>query len=55
MNISIQNNFLKATINTKGAELNSLVKIADGKEYIWEGNPAFWENIHPFYFQLWAL
>jgi galactose mutarotase-like enzyme len=52
MNISIQNNFLKATINTKGAELNSLVKIADGKEYIWEGNPAFWGKHSPVLFPI---
>lgn len=52
MNISIQNNFLKATINTKGAELNSLVKIADEKEYIWEGNPAFWGKHSPVLFPI---
>lgn len=52
MNISIQNNFLKATINTKGAELNSLVKIADGKEYIWKGNPAFWGKHSPVLFPI---
>lgn len=52
MNISIQNNFLKATINTKGAELNSLVKIADEKEYIWEGNPAYWGKHSPVLFPI---
>jgi galactose mutarotase-like enzyme len=52
MNITIQNNFLKATINTKGAELNSLVKIADGKEYIWEGNPVFWGKHSPVLFPI---
>jgi galactose mutarotase-like enzyme len=52
MNISIQNNFLKATINTKGAELNSLVKIADEKEYIWEGNPVFWGKHSPVLFPI---
>lgn len=52
MNISIQNNFLKATINTKGAELNSLAKIADGKEYIWEGNPVFWGKHSPVLFPI---
>ncbi len=52
MNISIQNNFLKATINSKGAELNSLVKIANGKEYIWEGNPAFWGKHSPVLFPI---
>lgn len=52
MNISIQNNFLKAIIDTKGAELNSLVKITDEKEYIWDGNPAFWGKHSPVLFPI---
>lgn len=52
MNISIQNNFLKATLNSKGAELNSLVKIADSKEFIWDGNPAFWGKSAPVLFPI---
>lgn len=52
MNISIQNNFLKATINTRGAELNSLVKFVDEKEYIWDGNPDFWGKHSPVLFPI---
>lgn len=52
MNISIQNNFLKATINSKGAELNSLVKIADEKEYIWEIDNQFWNKTSPVLFPI---
>lgn len=50
MNISISNANLKATINTKGAELNSLTKTE--REYIWEGNPEFWAKHSPILFPI---
>lgn len=50
MNISISNTYLKATINTKGAELNSLSK--NDREYIWEGNPKFWPKHSPILFPI---
>lgn len=50
MNISISNANLKATINTKGAELNSLTK--NDREYIWEGNPEFWTKHSPILFPI---
>lgn len=40
-----------ATINPKGAELVSL-KNADGKEFIWEGNPEFWGKHSPVLFPI---
>lgn len=50
MNIVLQNKELKATINTKGAELISLKRNA--KEYIWEGNPNFWDKHSPILFPI---
>lgn len=50
MNISISNAFLKATINSKGAELNSLQK--NNREYIWQGNPEFWAKHSPILFPI---
>lgn len=50
MNITLANNKLTATINTKGAELISLKK--DGEEFIWEGNPEFWEKHSPILFPI---
>ena len=50
MNITISNNMLTATINSKGAELNSL-KIRN-REYIWEGNPEFWGKHSPILFPI---
>lgn len=50
MNITISNAFLSATIDTKGAELNSLKK--EGREYMWEGNPDFWGKHSPILFPI---
>lgn len=50
MNISISNAYLKATINTKGAELNSLSK--SDREYIWQANPEFWAKHSPILFPI---
>lgn len=50
MNITLTNDTLTATINTKGAELISLKK--DSKEFIWEGNPEFWGKYSPILFPI---
>lgn len=51
MNTTIKNSYLTATINPKGAELISL-KTIHNKEYIWEGNPAFWGKHSPVLFPI---
>lgn len=48
--ISITNGRLSATINEFGAELNSLKNLETGKEYIWQGSPAYWEGHAPILF-----
>ena len=40
MEITIQNQDIKAVIKSKGAEVSLLQK--DGKNYIWEINSEFW-------------
>ena len=50
MEIIIQNQNTKAVIKTKGAELSSLQK--DGKNYIWEVNPDFWNKTSPILFPI---
>lgn len=48
---TIQNEMLKVTIDSLGAELHS-IKGADGTEYLWQGNPEIWKgqapNIFPY-------
>ncbi len=50
MNIVLQNKELTAIINTKGAELVSLKK--NTKEYIWQGDPKFWDKHSPILFPI---
>lgn len=48
---TIQNDYLKVTVNSLGAELHS-IQSADGTEYLWQGNPDVWDgqapNIFPY-------
>jgi galactose mutarotase-like enzyme len=48
---TISNSNLTAQINHFGAELFSL-KNSDNKEFIWEGNPAFWGKHSPVLFPI---
>ena len=50
MEITIQNQAIKAVIKTKGAELSSLQK--EGKNYIWEINSEFWNKTSPILFPI---
>ena len=51
MNVTISNGVLIASINTLGAELNSL-KDNSGREYIWQGDPKFWGKHSPVLFPI---
>nr|WP_294900685.1 aldose 1-epimerase family protein [uncultured Pedobacter sp.] len=40
--VILENDFLKAKISSKGAEIHSLINKANGTEYIWQANPDVW-------------
>lgn len=40
--VILENDFLKATISNKGAEIHSIIGKADGTEYMWQANPDVW-------------
>lgn len=40
--VTLENDFIKATISSKGAEIHSIVNKADRTEYIWQANPDVW-------------
>lgn len=46
--INIKYGAMSAAISTSGAELKSLKR--DGIEYLWQGNPDFWEGQSPLLF-----
>ncbi len=52
MTTTISNSILKATINHKGAELQSLQNINSKREYIWEGDPDYWGKHAPVLFPI---
>ncbi|WP_430884219.1 aldose 1-epimerase family protein [Fusibacter sp. JL216-2] len=47
---TIENAFIKVAVKAQGAELCSLVRKEDGKEYIWQGDPAYWKRHAPVLF-----
>lgn len=52
MTISIENEFLKAEVKIKGAELCGLTEKLTGINYIWKGDPAFWGKYSPVLFPI---
>ena len=52
MTYSIENEFVKAKINKKGAELISLVLKNDESEYIWQGDEKYWTGHSPIMFPI---
>ncbi len=46
MEYTIQNDALTVQVSETGAELQS-VKSADGREYLWQGDPAYWSGKAP--------
>ncbi|MBS4960650.1 MAG: aldose 1-epimerase family protein [Clostridiales bacterium] len=50
--ITIENQVLSASINEYGAELSSLKKKNNGREYLWQGNPDVWSGRSPILFPI---
>ena len=50
MIITIENNFYKADISTKGGELQNLINKKNGKDIIWQGDKSVWGNHAPILF-----
>ncbi|MDE5596806.1 MAG: aldose 1-epimerase family protein, partial [Lachnospiraceae bacterium] len=48
----IGNDKLTIQVDSMGAELKSLKKIAAGEEFMWDGNPLFWKRTSPVLFPL---
>jgi galactose mutarotase-like enzyme len=52
LNYEIKNSFIKAKIKSFGAELNSLQKIDEDLEYIWQGDSKYWNRHSPILFPI---
>ena len=46
----IENEKLKLTVSSAGAEKRSLIRKSDGKELLWQADPAFWARTSPVLF-----
>lgn len=49
--VELKNEQLSVVVSEKGAELQS-IKDANGKEYLWQGDPAFWGRRSPILFPI---
>ena len=50
MEYTIENEYLKVTVTTDGAQIKSVVRKCDGVEHIWSGDPAVWKYQTPILF-----
>ena len=48
----IENENIKLKVDSHGAEMKSLVKKETDTEYLWNGNPAYWQRTSPILFPL---
>ena len=52
MRYTIQNEYLKVTVDSKGCEIVSAITAADNREHIWQADPAAWKRHAPVLFPL---
>ena len=52
MTHTLQNDFLKITVADRGAELKSIIELADGTEYLFDGDPTWWKFSSPILFPI---
>jgi len=50
VSVTIANGRYRAAVSETGAELKSLVDLATGQEYMWSGDPAWWNGVAPVLF-----
>ena len=50
MEYTLENEYLKLTVASLGAEVVSLVRKSDGVEHIWQADPAVWGQHAPILF-----
>ena len=50
MDLVMENEYLKVTVTTQGAQLKSVVRKCDGVEHMWQADPAVWGYHAPILF-----
>lgn len=49
---TIENEALRVSVKTTGAELCSIQSVATGREYMWQADPGYWANHAPVLFPI---
>ncbi len=49
---TLENDILRLTFREQGGEMRSITEKADGTEYLWDGNPAWWKYSSPILFPI---
>lgn len=49
---TIENDTLRISANRHGAELCSIVRKSDGREFLWQADPAYWKRHSPVLFPI---
>src|SRR5690606_37404394 len=52
MTYYLQNSELKVTVQSKGAELTSIIAKKNNLEYLWQADPAYWNRHAPILFPI---
>ena len=50
--IQIENEYLTVQIDPLGAQMHSIKRNEDEREYLWQGDPASWKRQAPVCFRL---
>ena len=50
MEYIIENQYLRVTVISKGAQIKSVLRKSDGVEHMWNGDPAVWKYHSPVMF-----
>ena len=50
MEYIIENEYLKVTVTTSGAQIKSVIRKCDGAEHMWQADPDVWGNSAPILF-----
>lgn len=50
MRYFLENEMLRVEIDSRGAEVKSVKRKSDGLEYMWQGDPRYWERTSPVLF-----
>jgi galactose mutarotase-like enzyme len=52
MRYDLSNSQISISVDTFGAELKSLKRLSDGREYMWDANPDYWKRTSPVLFPI---